>query len=110
MNSQGDGEELGPPPPIFRIGRRDHLPSGVTRWLVALAVVLVLYTCAGIVRSIYADWLWFQSLGYASVYTTEIATRVWLFFAAGLLFLVRLGLRIPPSSATSPSIRSRCRF
>jgi uncharacterized membrane protein (UPF0182 family) len=59
----------------------------MARWLIVLAILLVLYTAAGIAKSIYADWLWFQSLGFASVYGTEIVTRVWLFFAGAGLFL-----------------------
>ncbi|HTE85826.1 MAG TPA: UPF0182 family protein [Dehalococcoidia bacterium] len=102
MNTQGDGEQLGPPPPIFRIGRRDRMPSGITRWLVMLAIALVLYTCAGIARSIYADWLWFQSLGYASVYSTEIVTKIWLFLAGGLLFLVLIGANLAIARRLAP--------
>lgn len=102
MNPQGEGEQLGPPPPIFRIGRRDRLPSGIVRWLVLLAIVLVLYTCAGIARSIYADWLWFQSLGYASVYSTEIITRICLFFIGALLFLVFIGANLAIARRLAP--------
>jgi len=102
MNPPGDDEGLGPPPPIFQIGRRDHLPGGMARWLIIAAVVLVLYTAAGVVKSIYTDWLWFGSLGFASVYSTEIVTRVWLFFLGAGVFLalfvsnVALARRLAP--------------
>jgi uncharacterized protein len=102
VNAHGNGEDLGPPPPIFRIGRRDRLPSGLTRWLIVLAAALVLYTCAGIARSIYADWVWFGSLGFASVYSTQIFTKIWLFFAGGLLFLLIIGINLVAARRYAP--------
>ena len=88
MSTSGRGDELGPPPPVFRIPRRDRFPRGLARWLIVLAIGLVLYTVADIAKGIYADWLWFQSLGFASVYSTQILTEIWLFFAGAILFLV----------------------
>ena len=87
MNFSGRADDLGPPPPVFRIGRRERFPRGTVRYLILLASVLVLYTVAGIARSIYADWLWFDSLGFASVYGTAILTQIWLFFAGAGVFL-----------------------
>jgi len=34
----------------------------------------------------YTDWLWFDSLGYTSVYVTELLAQVGLFLVAALLF------------------------
>ena len=87
MNQPPDGEGLGPPPPIFQIGRRDALPGGMGRWLIVAAALLAVYIAAGVAKSIYSDWLWFGSLGYASVYSTEIITRLWLFLAGAGVFL-----------------------
>jgi uncharacterized membrane protein (UPF0182 family) len=42
---------------------------------------------ASIGRGIYTEWLWFDSLGFSSVYTTILTTKVWLFFAGALVFL-----------------------
>jgi uncharacterized membrane protein (UPF0182 family) len=83
----GRGDDLGPPPPVFRIPRKEGFPRGLARWLIVLAIGLVLYTLADIGKGIYANWLWFQSLGYASVYSTQILTEIWLFFAGAILFL-----------------------
>jgi len=95
-------DDLGPPPPIFQIGRRDRLPRGVARWLIAIAIGLVLYTAADIAKGIYADLLWFESLGYASVYTTEILTRLWLFFAGAAIFLVLIAVNLALARRLAP--------
>lgn len=87
MNPPGDDGSLGPPPPIFQIGRRERLPRGISRLLVALVVVFVIYTCLSIGKSIYADGVWFGSLGFASVYRIEIVTQVWLFLVGAAFFL-----------------------
>jgi hypothetical protein len=40
----------------------------------------------GIARDIYTDWLWFDSVGYVSVYATVLKTRVVAFLISALLF------------------------
>ena len=81
-------EDLGPPPPIFRIGqRRLRLFGSLTRWLAVLVLVVVLFVVLNILKTIYADWLWFDSVGYRSVFSKTIVTRIWLFFAAAGVFL-----------------------
>ena len=78
--------DLGPPPTIFRFGRSPRFRRLAP--IVALAVaLLVLYIVLDVAKSIYADLLWFDSVGYGSVYTKRITTRVWLFFAGAAAFL-----------------------
>jgi uncharacterized membrane protein (UPF0182 family) len=52
--------------------------------VLALAVVLLLLIGPRFVDT-YVDWLWFGELGYRSVFTTVLLTRVILFFVAGVL-------------------------
>jgi len=84
----GDRGDLGPPPTLFQVGRNGPLR---VRWLLPLLAVaaslIVLYVVLDAAKSIYANLLWFDSVGYGSVYTTRITTRVWLFFAGGGVFL-----------------------
>lgn len=59
----------------------------------ALAIVLLLGVITAVVllnlgKNIYADLLWFDSVGYREVYVTVVLTRVWLFFAGAGLFCV----------------------
>ena len=81
--------DLGPPPPPFRIGRgRVSRFGSLSRWLALAVAVIVLFIVANVLVSIYADWLWFESVGFRSVYATILVTRVWLFFAGAAVFLV----------------------
>ncbi len=72
----------------------------IFRWSVVVAGIIILFVVLNTAKNIYTDWLWFDALGYKSVYTTRLWTRVWLFFAgAGLftgLFLInaRIALRL----------------
>ena len=49
---------------------------------VALAVVALLLVGPRFIDA-YVDWLWFGELGYRSVFTTVLVTRIVVFFVAG---------------------------
>lgn len=51
---------------------------------VALAVVVLLLVGPRLIDT-YVDWLWFGELGYRSVFTTVLVTRLVVFLVAGLL-------------------------
>lgn len=51
---------------------------------IALAVVLLLLIGPRLVDT-YVDWLWFGELGYRSVFTTQIVTRIVIFSVVALL-------------------------
>ncbi len=57
-----------------------------SRFLIAVAGVAVLLLLLG-PRFIdtYVDWLWFGELGYRSVFTTQIVTRLVIFFVVAIL-------------------------
>jgi uncharacterized membrane protein (UPF0182 family) len=72
-------------------GRRFGL-GGRARILVpALVVLAVLIAAFLIFTETWTDLLWYRSLGYSSVYTTELWTRAGLFAGAGLLMAVVVG-------------------
>ncbi len=63
------------------------------RWTAAKVILiltgaLTLFIIASISKGFYAEWLWFNSLGYGSVYTTILRTRLLLFFFAAIIFCV----------------------
>jgi len=64
--------------------------GGVKWWLIISGGVILFFIALTIWRGIYTEWLWFGSLGFSSVYTTILTTRVWLFFAGALVFLALL--------------------
>ncbi|MBV8293013.1 MAG: UPF0182 family protein, partial [Mycobacterium sp.] len=51
---------------------------------IALAVILLLLVGPRLIDG-YVDWLWFGELGYRSVFTTVLVTRLVLFVVGGLL-------------------------
>ena len=59
-----------------------------TRIFLILAGVLVLFIILNISKGFYSEWLWFSNLGYGSVYTTILKTKVMLFFSAAIIFCI----------------------
>ena len=88
-----NGEDLGPPPGPFQFRQRPsfRLTGGLLRWGAVLVLLIVLFIIANIAKGIYADWLWFDSVDYLSVFRTRIVTRIWLFFAGAGIFLAFFG-------------------
>jgi len=74
------------------------------RVLLIVAGVLALFILLNILKGFYTEWLWFDSLGYGSVFATILKTKVLVFFCAaiifGLLFLGNLVLatRLAPKA------------
>jgi len=62
-----------------KLTRRSRILIGV-----ALAVVVLLLVGPRLIDA-YVDWLWFGELGYRSVFTTVLVTRLVVFLVAGLL-------------------------
>ena len=61
-----------------KLTRRSRILIGV-----ALGVVLLLLVGPRLIDG-YVDWLWFGELGYRSVFTTVLVTRLVVFLVAGL--------------------------
>ncbi len=79
-------ESSAPPKPPKRTRKR----SATQKWLTAIGVLILLFIMAAIGKGIYTEWLWFDSLGFSSIYATILTTRLWLFFAGALIFLALL--------------------
>src|ERR1700747_160197 len=64
--------------------------------LIALGVIVLLLAGPRLIDA-YVDWLWFGELGYRSVFTTVLVTRIVVFFVAGVLVgaIVYAGLALP---------------
>ncbi len=83
---------------------------------IALAVILLLLVGPRFIDG-YVDWLWFGELGYRSVFTTVLLTRLVLFLVVGLLVggIVFAGLALAyrtrpvfvPSNGNDPVARYR---
>ncbi len=84
----------GSAPPPGSIGAVPPAVFRVIRWallgLVAIGVIVLL----NVIKTVYTDWLWFDHLGYRSVYTTVLSARIWLFFAGAVTFAALLGVNL----------------
>ncbi len=65
-------------------------PRQTRGWLIAIGSLIALFIVATISKGIYTEWLWFDSLGFSSVYTTILTTIVCLFFVVACVFLALL--------------------
>jgi uncharacterized protein len=74
-----------------KLTRRSRILIGI-----AFAVVVLLLVGPRFVDG-YVDWLWFGELGYRSVFTTVLVTRMVVFLVAGLVVgtIVYAGLALP---------------
>jgi len=57
-----------------------------TRVFLIIAGVISLFILINLLKGVYTEWLWFDSLGYGSVYTTVLTTKVLVFFCAAIIF------------------------
>ena len=55
---------------------------------IIVLVLVVLILSASWLSTFYTDLLWYDEVGYTSVFWKRIVTQIWLFFAFGLLFFV----------------------
>ena len=75
-----------------------------TRILLILIGVLTLFIILNIAKGFYTDWLWFDSLGYGSIFTTVLKTKLLIFFSAAIIFCIlflgstALAKRLAPKS------------
>ena len=55
---------------------------------VFLVVLVVLFSSLGALSTLYTDFLWFENLGFESVFTTILSSRVLLFFIGFFAFFI----------------------
>ncbi|MGD9618414.1 MAG: UPF0182 family protein [Mycolicibacterium sp.] len=63
-----------------KLTRRSRVLIGLS-----LAAVVLLLIGPRLIDT-YVDWLWFGELGYRSVFTTQVVTRIVLFFVVAIMF------------------------
>jgi len=99
---RGGGKDGGELPSIFRRKEGKEPGEGFkerwdkikprTKWIVGIIVVVIviILLSASWLSTFYTDLLWYDEVGYTSVFWKRIVTQIWLFFAFGLLFFVIL--------------------
>ncbi len=76
--------------------------STILNWAIPLGALLLLWIGGSIIANIYVDWLWFDNLGYLSVFTTILTTRVLLFALGALVFAAIYATNIILAERYSP--------
>ncbi|MET8469592.1 UPF0182 family protein [Streptomyces sp. NPDC006422] len=104
----------GPTGPRIRVGR----PSRRARTLLlTLGVLAVLGMAFVMFAGFWTDWLWYRSVKFSSVFTTQLWTKIGLFFVFGILMALAVGVNVwlahrlrPPLSAMSMEQQSLDRY
>lgn len=73
------------------------------RLLIGLVILLILVWAAGKVAVLYADYLWFDALGYAAVFTTELWTKTALGLGVFIVTALWLSGHVVLATALSPT-------
>ena len=83
------------PPRSFESTWSTRRPPRVRiRSLGLAAALLILFMGAGVLRSIYVDYLWFESVGFAGVFSTRLGTQVLLFLIGTAVALTVIGASV----------------
>jgi len=88
-----------PPIPSITLSRR----AKIALWTVAILIVLIIALVQ--LTGVYINFLWFDSLGFRSVYTTIFWTRVSLFFIFGVVMALVIGGNMVIAYLLSPPFR-----
>ena len=64
------------------------------RWGAIVVILIILFLLVSFLRSIYTDLLWFDGLGFSSVYIKILSTRIILFIGGALIFSGLSGLSL----------------
>jgi len=102
MSFFDDRGDLGPPPEPFRFGGRGGGGGGTgefrspvpLRWIGVAVGLLLLYIVLNVLKSIYVDLLWFDSVGFSDVYSTIITWKIMLFLAGAIISAAVIGANI----------------
>lgn len=56
--------------------------------LIIIAIIALLFVSGGTIIQLYTDWLWFDSLGYATVFSTLLWSKIALGVLTGIVFFL----------------------
>ncbi|MFC1908782.1 UPF0182 family protein [Chloroflexota bacterium] len=86
-------------------------PSGLHGWtagrvIMIMAGLLFLFIIVNTIKGFYTEWLWFDNLGYGSVYSTILRTRMLIFFIAAIIFGILVWGNLVLATRLSPKGRA----
>src|SRR5688572_15603573 len=60
----------------------------LSRWVLFAIIAFFVLSLLNVTKGFLVDLLWFQSLGYAAVFTTRLIAELWLFLIGTLIISV----------------------
>ena len=82
-------------PPVDIVGQNFPTDFGpMLKWGVVLLVIVALFVISSISRAIYTDLLWYDALGFQSVYTKVLFTKVIMFLVGAIIFAVLVSVSL----------------
>jgi len=77
----------------------------IRSFYVAVLLTIALFSLAAVLVPYYGDWLWFDNLGYASVFTTILAAKAIVFCVFFLIFFLAISVNIAIARRNAPVIQ-----
>jgi len=77
-------------------------PGGFRKFLYAFAGLVAFYVALNIFATLYVDWIWFENLGFLSVFTTIIQVKAILFTLGVIVFAIFSAINIFIANKFSP--------
>ncbi len=71
----------------------------------ALAVVAAILIIGGVGIALFTDLLWYRQIGFSTVFTTVLKTKLLLFFAFGLVMALFVGINLTIAYRSRPPFR-----
>ena len=68
--------------------------QGRMKWIIAIALVAILFVLASFARSIYTDFLWYGELGFRGIYIKVLITRIALFAVGFIVTAILLAISL----------------
>ncbi len=81
------------------------LPARPRLLVPVVAVLAVLLLVGGVGVSLYTDLLWFRNVGFATIFTTVLSTKLLLFLTFGLLMALMVGANVAIAYRMRPPFR-----
>jgi uncharacterized membrane protein (UPF0182 family) len=95
------GRPAGPPP-----GRPPSLGRRPRALVPTLVVLAILTSLSGLFTNFFTDLLWFRAIGYSSVFTTELRTKIFLFVLFGAIMAAAVAATIVLAYRLRPPYRA----
>ena len=107
MGFFNDRDDLGPPPDMFRFGRDEGSGSISVKWFLVAGLAILSFIALSTGKTIFANVLWFESVGFQGVYSTLIVTKLVLFAIGFAIAATLLGLNVWLAKRFAPDASSQ---